>query len=66
MTCGLVLSSGVIVTIPRKTLIEPPSQYSVTSCSAVNPVSMKALQVLADRLAAVPQRHAEAANGVFG
>jgi hypothetical protein len=39
---GLVLSSGFMVTMPRKILIDPPSQYSTTSWCAVNPVSMKA------------------------
>ena len=31
LTTGLLLSSGVIVTVPRNTLSEPPSQYSATS-----------------------------------
>src|SRR5580698_9981322 len=60
-TVALLLSSGFIVTMPRKILIDPPSQYSTTSWYAVNPVSMKARRFsrIASRPfhSATPRRH---------
>src|SRR5271166_727535 len=39
-------SLGVIVTVPRKTLSDPPSQYSVTWCNGVKPLSTNSRKFL--------------------
>src|SRR3984957_15974269 len=65
-TVGLLLSSGFIVTMPQKILIDPPSQYSTMSWCAVNPVSMNARRlsriVSRPSHSATPRRHVASAT----
>jgi hypothetical protein len=62
----LLGSFGVIVTIPRRTLSKPPSQYSVMSCRAVKPVSINARRFFTDSFSAFPIGDTEIADSVFG
>jgi len=62
---GLLAGSfGVMVTKPRNTLSEPPSQYSTTSWCAVNPLSTKARRFPRNGLASVPITDTQVGCGI--